>query len=680
MRYTKTIGRWDVFEAVLRGPEDGNPFLEQHVYGVFTSSSESVQTEGFYDGEGIYRIRFMPSFEGTYSFVLKTTFDEKNYSGNFYVTSPEEKNHGPVHVENTYHFAYADGTPYYSVGTTAYVWELQSNDLQKKTLNSLVDAQFNKLRFCIFPKHYIYNFNDPEVFPYVGTPMDASVLNEDNFMDYIGKAEGNDFDYKTFNPEYFRRIERKIYELGLLGIEADLIVMHPYDRWGFSCMSREEDELYWKYVVNRFAAFHNVWWSLANEWDLLKGKTIEDWEFYGNLLVKKDPYHHLRSIHNCLTMYDHGKDWITHCSVQRIDLYKGAELTNEIRERFQKPVVMDEIAYEGNIPYGWGNITAEEMVRRFYETVLRGGYPGHGETYLSEDNILWWSHGGELQGDSWKRVGFLYRIMQDVPGTGLSYLPNEWDSVCSVLEEEIGKTNKSFYLFYYSFMRPSYRDFHIDDETEFVVDVIDTWNMTIESRGIHSGKFRVQLPAKPYMMIRLRKATEEDYPSVEEKEEDSSWLDQLYEEQSKPKEADVLEELEENEDLEDSSEEEIVEVPEEYEIGSIEEFHGQQSDGDEIENLFDNEDVEEVDDDQEESSDFLQSEELEEETDSEYEEEGIEEDDEEDFDVFDLAPLDDTFTKEHPIDEELIDAQEDVVEEQPKKQPLRLFPIGKKKD
>lgn len=29
--------------------------------------------------------------------------------------------------------------------------------------------------------------------------------------------------------------------------------------------------------------------------------------------------------------------------------------------------MVDECAYEGNINYGWGNITGEEMTRRFWE-------------------------------------------------------------------------------------------------------------------------------------------------------------------------------------------------------------------------------------------------------------------------------------------------------------------------
>ncbi|HIZ64753.1 MAG TPA: DUF5605 domain-containing protein, partial [Candidatus Blautia pullicola] len=42
-------------------------------------------------------------------------------------------------------------------------------------------------------------------------------------------------------------------------------------------------------------------------------------------------------------------------------------------------------------------------------------------------------------------------------------------------------------------------------ETEFEVRVIDTWNMTIEDRGVVKGKFKVELPGKPYMAVQIRK-------------------------------------------------------------------------------------------------------------------------------------------------------------------------------
>lgn len=506
MVYQKTVEKWDVMEITCKGESEGNPFMEKTISGCFTGTQECVTVDGFYDGNGIYKVRFMPSFEGSYIFRIEGTYGGGTQNGEFEVKAPSAGNHGPVRVANTYHFAYEDGTPYYPVGTTCYVWELQPDERIEETLKTLKDSAFNKIRFCIFPKHYDYNLGEPRSYPYEGTPMDSSVLTKENFLKYMGTKEGNHFDLTRFCPEHFQQIERCILELQRLGIEADLIVMHPYDRWGFSQMTKEQDALYWRYVLARFSAYRNVWWSLANEYDLLEHKTVGDWEGYAAIICAKDPYHHLRSIHNCRPFYDHSRPWITHCSIQRQDLYKSAELVNEWRQRYQKPVVLDEIAYEGNIQHGWGNISGEELVRRFWEAVCRGGYPGHGETYMNPEDILWWSHGGRLHGESHKRFHLLLEIMKETPGMGLCPYENcGWDEVCAVPEQEFMKPVKSYYLYYYSFMRPSFREFYFDEETEFEVNVIDTWEMTVERRGAFHGRFRIELPGKPYMAVQIRK-------------------------------------------------------------------------------------------------------------------------------------------------------------------------------
>jgi hypothetical protein len=179
---------------------------------------------------------------------------------------------------------------------------------------------------------------------------------------------------------------------------------------------------------------------------------------------------------------------------------------DEWREKYQKPVVMDELGYEGDIQHGWGNLTGEEMLRRFWEAACRGGYPGHGETYLHEKDILWWSHGGELHGESHKRFAFLLEILKQTPGSGLMPYPGIWDEICAVPQETVRREGvKDYYLFYYSFMRPSFREFYFDDDSQWSVRVLDTWNMTIEDRGIFRGKFRIELPARQYMAIQIRK-------------------------------------------------------------------------------------------------------------------------------------------------------------------------------
>ncbi|MFV0504554.1 MAG: DUF5605 domain-containing protein [Lachnospirales bacterium] len=510
IEYNKKVEKWDVFEVVINGPSENNPFIDQWVKGTFIHKKHTVEVDGFYDDKGIYKIRFMPSFVGDYMFNVESSFG-MNEEGCFESINPTAGNKGPVRVANTFHFAYEDGTPYYSIGTTCYVWNLQSDELIKETLNTLRDSAFNKIRFCIFPKHYNYNFKEPRSYPYEGTPMDSRVLTKENFKDYTPLSKGNDWNFNRFNTEHFAHIENCILELQKIGIEADIIVMHPYDRWGFSNMSSENDVIYWKYVMARLSAFRNVWWSLANEYDLLEYKSHEDWESYARIISEKDPYNHLTSIHNCRPFYDYKLPWITHCSIQRQELYRTAELTDKWRLEYRKPIVLDEICYEGNIEHGWGNISGEEMLRRFWEAACRGGYPGHGETYLNDEDILWWSHGGKLHGESHKRFKLLLEVYNETPGLGLAPYDLGWDGICAVPEMTVSqhKKVKDYYLIYYSFMQPLFKEYYFDDETSYSVQVIDTWNMTREDKGVFKGKFKVELLGKPYIAVQIKKVCQE---------------------------------------------------------------------------------------------------------------------------------------------------------------------------
>ncbi len=69
-------------------------------------------------------------------------------------------------------------------------------------------------------------------------------------------------------------------------------------------MDPASDDRYVRYVVARLSAFRNVWWSLANEFDLLFDKTEADWERWAGIVQRWDATDHLRSIHNCRVLYD----------------------------------------------------------------------------------------------------------------------------------------------------------------------------------------------------------------------------------------------------------------------------------------------------------------------------------------------------------------------------------------
>ncbi|ALS28567.1 alpha-L-rhamnosidase [Paenibacillus sp. 32O-W] len=484
------IEQWTRFELRLQGPASGNPYRDIRLAAHFRHRNRVLEVDGFYDGDGQYCVRFMPDTQGIWTFETISNAPELNgIKGTLNCTEPAPGNHGPVCVDRIYHFAYADGTPFYPVGTTAYVWHHQGEELENQTLNSLANSPFNKIRMCVFPKHYDYNHKEPAFYPFQGSP-----------------EEGWDFD--SFNPAFWRHLERRIQDLLDLGIEADLILFHPYDRWGFASMSAETDDFYLRYAIARLSSFRNIWWSLANEYDLMSSKSSKDWDRFFRILLECDPYQHLRSIHNWhnpeihyrsnLHWYDHGKPWVTHASIQHHDL----KFVREWRELYRKPIVVDECRYEGDMNHGWGNITAERMTECFWEGFTQGGYVTHGETYLHSDDVIWWSHGGTLRGDSPGRIRFLRKLMEEGPRLDTSSINFKWDAFVGCAEGE-------YYLVYFGASRPSYRVLPLPEGNRYTIDLIDTWEMTVTRlEGEYGHNSRVNLPAKPYQALRIMKLNE----------------------------------------------------------------------------------------------------------------------------------------------------------------------------
>lgn len=499
----KTIERFGIFEIRLQGKKEGNPFADEWIKGEFVCESERKIVSGFYNGDGEYVVRFMPSYEKEYQYRIFGSYSEKEEKGEFLVVCNTGNNHGPVKVANQYHFTYADQTPYYPFGTTCYAWTHQVKNSQDSTIESLKQSPFNKIRFCIFPKHYDYNLYEPITYPYVGVPCSIKNLKRDNFETYLPSNPENQWDFTRFNPKHFEIIEERIKELMDIGIEADIILFHPYDRWGFSTMTPLQDQFYLKYVIARFSAYRNVWWSLANEFDLCPAKSIADWEKIARVICEEDPYGRLRSIHNCKVLYDYTKEWITHCSIQRTEIHLSVANTKTWREMYQKPVVLDEVGYEGNINHFWGNLPAKEMVRLFWMTTVRGGYCGHGETYVNKQDKLWWSHGIRLYGESPKRIEFLRKIVEEVPMGGLepAEIPRWSDNVATASHPDY---KGNYFLFYTGISCPAFLEFFMRPDKKYRVELIDTWDMTINQVGIFSGTFQINLPSKSYMAIRIQ--------------------------------------------------------------------------------------------------------------------------------------------------------------------------------
>lgn len=339
--------------------------------------------------------------------------------------------HGVVKAVGT-HFEYQDGTIYYPIGTTIYALVHQEKTLYGQTMETLKSAPFNKVRFCIFPKHYDWNHNEPQLFPFE-------------------KSNGR---WDTGKPCY-------------------------------------------------------AYWDFSNK-------------------------------------------NTTHVCVQTAEIRRSCELVTV----YQKPVIIDECGYEGNLEYDWGNLSGEEMTENFWIAASRGAYCTHGETFLehtSEEEVLWWSKGGTLKGESWKRIQFLRNVLESLPGPltfiteGYAQYPLEEIKKVAAMpkeerpiefqagqytkgllcanEEEIrkikenGRRNSSRYkdevfLYYLGRRCPASLTMELPADNTYIFEVLDTWNMTrtiMEEEPIHMTEdhmaniYRISLPGKPYMAVLARK-------------------------------------------------------------------------------------------------------------------------------------------------------------------------------
>ncbi|MEO6437087.1 MAG: DUF5060 domain-containing protein, partial [Tepidisphaeraceae bacterium] len=482
----------------LSGPADGNPFVDVQLSARFAQGDRSIDVTGFYDGGGVYRVRFMPPTQGAWKYETRSNRAELDgKGGSFEAAAPSPGNHGPVRVANTFHFAYADAAPYRQIGTTCYAWIHQAEALQEQTLATLKDAPFNKIRMCVFPKWYAYNRSEPLLYPFEGTAPDQ-------------------WTFDRFNPAFFRHLENRVAQLGKLGIEADVILFHPYDEahWGFDRMSEADDDRYLRYVVARLSAYRNVWWSMANEFDFMKTKKPADWDRYFKIVQAQDPFDHLRSVHNGRLIYDHNQPWVTHASIQNGSAVADFGRATLYRDVYRKPIVFDEVKYEGNIPERWGDLTPEEMVHCFWQGTIAGTYVGHGETYTHPQDVIWWSRGGKLHGQSPARLAFLRKVLESAPTEGLEPI-DKWQDL-----HTCGKPGE-YYLVYLGKQRLTEWLFELpraglEAGMSFHAEILDTWNMTTTPvdgtfKIIKDATYRyhaeglrtIKLPGKPYIALRI---------------------------------------------------------------------------------------------------------------------------------------------------------------------------------
>jgi hypothetical protein len=437
--------------------KEGDPWLNAAVDALVTApDGRSFRVPAFWAGGTRWKFRYAPDLPGEHRFRLVPS------EGNVTITGPDAGAldavpyvgdnplllHGPIRVaEGGPYFEHADGTPFFWLADSW--WHGMSSRLTwagyRKMLAYRKQQGYNTLQFTIGFACDVRPF-DPRDTNEAGHPWEP--------------------EYRTINPAYFDRTDRRVLHLVEEGFLPSLMGM-----WGYHIgwMGVEKAKRHWRYVIARYGALPVVW-TLCGEASLRyygdpliprplddAGKQIAMWTDVARYVRQIDPWHRPLTVHPL-----NFQEPLTDMDV--IDFYIGQRghssllafrtCTNIVRDLAQmrarypkKPALVSEVAWE-NMDAGCG----PRVQRYVFWLAVLNGAPGH--SYGAD--ALWQMnsrkepfgpspHGGTWGNEPWEdaykwagaeHVSVGARILRRFPWWRMEPHP-EWIEPATVQEDKL---------------------------------------------------------------------------------------------------------------------------------------------------------------------------------------------------------------------------------------------------
>ena len=403
----KDVEAYDFVEvtANVERPDAPNPYTDVTLSGTFgkAGGNEHQAVMGFCDSAdgSVFRIRFMPSSPGDYSYSLtyRQGGFETTQAGGFRAADGHRR--GPVRVDpqHPWHFVWeGTGEHYFFNGTTAY-FLLGWNDerIIQYSIERLHRLKVNRLRVTIAGRENVL-FGEP-------------VMNGGNFTTYPTPwpaQQADDiyhpgFDYTRFNLEYWRKFDHALR----FARDRDMIislVLDMNDNKVHPLAASEDEYRFIRYAIARFGAFSNITWDLGDD---LERYRSDAWAHETGTLIKKwDPYKHLATSHPVEDVHqDRTSDWFDFTSFQEWSRNQHAYILKQRKTQEKTgriiPQANEEYGYEDHYPMwapGPGSESAEVLRRAAWDIYMAGGYQTAGESARRGTNIWPDTGGGWLNG------------------------------------------------------------------------------------------------------------------------------------------------------------------------------------------------------------------------------------------------------------------------------------------
>lgn len=382
------VPRWQPCDfAFPASIADGNPFQVALRATVKGPDGKTFTLPGFYDGNGIWKVRVSPTVEGQWSLVTQSDLPALNGKPAAFtcVPNPNPKVHGGLRVDpqHPHHFVHADGTRYFLLGYECdWLWALDLDQPDLRTVNPFLD------------KLAAHGFNYIILNSYAhDTGWRKGRTGDDDYGPpprYAWAGTNERPDHTRFNLAYWQHYDRVMEALYCRGITAHLMikVYNKMVRW--PAKGSAEDDQFFRWLIARYAAYPNVLWDFSKEAHNEKDLDYKLGRF--RFLRANDPYRRLVTCHDDDQANDRGAydGWNDYRADQHHSNWRAKILQQ--RQRRAWPVVNVEFGYEhgpgGPNDKTYGVVQSpEEVVRRAWEIALAGGYTAYYYTHTAWDVI-----------------------------------------------------------------------------------------------------------------------------------------------------------------------------------------------------------------------------------------------------------------------------------------------------
>jgi hypothetical protein len=387
------VPRWQPQDFVFSSDaKPSNPFSVAFSATARGPDGATFETSGFYDGGAIWKVRVAPGAGGEWSLTTHSDIpDLDNKTCRFRcVGNTNSQVHGRLLVDpkHRHHFMFEDGSRCFLMGYECdWLWALDSNGpglptSVLKTLEPLLDKLQKHGFNCVILNAYAYD-----------TAWRKGKTGPDDYGPpplYAWGGSNAQPDHSRFNLEYWQHYDKVIEALNKRGMIAHLMIKVYNKQVRWPVKESAEDDLYFRWLIARYAAFPNVVWDLAKEANYEKSLQYKTGRL--RFIRKNDPYHRLLTVHTDAATYDSGAyDKLLDYRTDQVHANWHASILKH-RVECAWPVLNSEFGYEHG-PAGPKDMTygvaqsPEEVCRRAWQIYLAGGYGAYYYTYAAWDVV-----------------------------------------------------------------------------------------------------------------------------------------------------------------------------------------------------------------------------------------------------------------------------------------------------